>query len=217
MPTLTPPTDDAIAAAAEHLRAGRLAILPTDTVYGICADVRQDVAVRALYGAKGKGSEAPLQLLFAPDAALLDAYAAPNESGRRLIEALGPGGWTVIVPARPGWASPALAGGTTVGVRIPDAPVVHRVVAALSAPLAASSANRHGMPSPTTCAAALAGVGAACAIALDGGPTLAGLDSTVVDCTAAEPVILREGAIDRATIARILGLPTITVRRSIRP
>ena len=130
---------------------------------------------------------------------------------------LGPGGWTIVVPARPGWSSAALAGGSTVGFRIPDSPVVHVVVELLGGPLAASSANRHGGVSPTTCADAVAQVGEFCACAIDAGATPEGLDSTVIDCSTPEVRILREGAIDRLTIARILGLPTIPVLRSVRP
>ena len=211
------PTDESLAHCAQHLAAGRLAILPTDTVYGIVADASNEVAVRALYSAKGKGSEAPLQLLFGPSLQRLSEYATLGGEAERLVTTLGPGGWTIIVPATPGWSSEALAGGRTVGFRIPDSLVVHRVVELLGGPLAASSANRHGGPSPATCADAVAQVGESCACAIDGGETLAGLDSTVVDCAGPEIRILREGAIDRRTIARILGLPSIPVLRSVRP
>jgi len=211
------PSPSAIAACAERLREGQLAILPTDTVYGIVADVRRDAAVRALYSAKGKGADSPLQLLFAPAMVELARFARLNRAAEALMQALGPGGWTIIVPAAQGWTSPALAGGRTVGLRIPDAPVVHAVVHAAGAPLAASSANRHGGPSPTTCAEAVAQIGEHCAIAIDAGPTVAGLDSTIIDCAGSDVRILREGAIDRATVARILGLSDIPVLRSVRP
>ncbi|MBA4180941.1 MAG: threonylcarbamoyl-AMP synthase [Anaerolinea sp.] len=212
-----PSTPANLVACAAHLAAGRLAILPTDTVYGIVADASDERAVRAIYDAKGKGSEAPLQLLFGPSRHQLDRYAALTPVAEALVEALGPGGWTIIVPARTGWSSAALAGGTTVGFRIPGAPVVHRVVELLGGPLAASSANRHGGPSPTTCEEAIGQVGEHCACAIDAGPTREGLDSTVIDCAGDEPRVLREGAIDRLTVARILGLETITVLRSVRP
>ena len=211
-----PSTPEAIAEAADLLRGGALAIVPTDTVYGIVADVRRDDAVRRIYEAKGKGTEAPLQLLFSADPVLVERYARLTRSAEALLQALGPGSWTIITDAAAGWESPALAGGRTVGIRIPAAPVAHGLVDALGAPLAASSANRHGQPSPATCLAAVEQVGDHCAIALDAGEAPAGLDSTVVDCTAAGPRILREGAIDRRTVARILGLSEIPVIRSVR-
>lgn len=190
--------------------------MPTDTVYGVCADIRRDDAVRALYAVKGKGEEAPLQLLFGREAALVERYAYLNEAAARFIAEVGPGPWTVICPARDGWSSPALAGGTTVGVRIPASGPLLDVIDALGAPIAASSANRHGSPSPTDCEAAIAELGEACAVAIDAGPTAAGLDSTVIDLASERPRILREGAIDRLTVARILGVAEIPVLRSVR-
>lgn len=214
----TPATPASIARAAELLRKGRLAIVPTDTVYGIAADIRRDDAVRAISAAKGRGPEIPLQLLFGADASLVETCADLPPAARELLAALGPGGWTLIVPAKDGWDSPALAGGRTAGIRIPAAPVVHALVQALGAPLAASSANRHGEPSPITCTQAVSSLGDACAIALDAGHSTAGIDSTVIDLAGqGAPAILREGAIDRATVARILGLREIPVLRSVRP
>ncbi len=191
--------------------------MPTDTVYGICADARRDDAVVAINDAKGRGHRTPLQLLFAGDPGTIEGWAILSAAAKKLIGALGAGGWTIIMDAAQGWDSPALAGGRTVGIRMPAAPVVEKVVTALGAPLAASSANRHGEPSPVTCLQAIGAIGQACAIALDGGRTEAGLDSTVIDCTAAGPLIVREGAIDRATVARILGVNEIRVLRSVRP
>jgi L-threonylcarbamoyladenylate synthase len=211
-----PVDDDAIREAVRLLGEGHLAILPTDTVYGIVADVRRAEAVSAIPAAKGRDAGMPLQLLFDTDLTRLATYAVLPSTVSRLVEALGPGAWTIIAPAAKGWTSPALGVGRTVGFRIPAAPTVHRVVELLGAPVAASSANRHGQRSSTTCAAAVAEVGEFCAIALDGGPTVAGIDSTVIDCSGDEPAILREGAIDRQTVARILGLSHVPVIRSVR-
>jgi L-threonylcarbamoyladenylate synthase len=214
----TPVSNESIIACADHLGAGELVIVPTDTVYGIAADALNAEAVRSLYRAKGKEFSAPLQLLFSNDPALIARFAVLSTSAARLIEALGPGPWTIITPAAPGWDSPALAGGRTVGIRIPGVDVVQDIVALFGHPLAASSANQHGLPSPTTCLDAVQQLGDACAIALDSGPTLAGLDSTVIDCSDEDALrIVREGAIDRQTVARILGMSDIPVLRSIRP
>jgi L-threonylcarbamoyladenylate synthase len=195
---------------------GELAILPTDTVYGICADVRRDEAVRRISAAKERSEAQPLQLLFGPEGAALERYARLTAAARRLVDALGPGGWTIVTEAADGWESPALAGGRTVGLRIPQATVVQEIVARLGAPLAASSANVHGGASPVTCADAVRQVGEHCSIALDGGPCAAGIDSTVIDCSSDDVRILREGAIDRQVVARILGLNEIHVVRSVR-
>jgi L-threonylcarbamoyladenylate synthase len=214
----TPISSESIAECVEFLAAGELAIVPTDTVYGIAADALNKDAVHSLYRAKGKEFSAPLQLLFSNDAGMIARYAALTPAAATLIEALGPGAWTIITRASPSLDSEALAGGTTVGIRIPGIDVVQDIVALLGRPLAASSGNRHGLASPTTCLDATQQLGDSCAIALDSGPTLAGLDSTVIDCSVAEDLkILREGAIDRQTVARILGMSDIPVLRSVRP
>lgn len=216
MTACRPVDDDAIREAVGLLKRGQLAILPSDTVYGIAADIRHPEAVSSIFAAKDRDTGMPLQLLFDMDLARLAEYAMVDGVASLLVDALGPGAWTIIARSVPGWASPALAGGRTVGFRIPAAPVVHRVVELVGAPLAASSANRHGRPSPTTCIEAIAQVGEFCTIALDGGPCAEGIDSTVIDCSGEEPLILREGAIDRQTVARILGLTDIPVIRSVR-
>lgn len=215
-PIPEPPDESSIARAAAALSAGELVILPTDTVYGIVAAAGVEAAVNAIFTAKQRPPGQPLQLLFSTITRIED-FAELTSSARTIIDALGPGAWTAIVPRAKGWTSPSLAGGDTVGIRIPGHPVVAAVVDAFGAPLAASSANRHGNPSPTTCQEAIADIGDHCAVAIDGGPATEGIDSTVIDCTGDTPTILREGAIDRHTLARILGLLTITVVRSVRP
>lgn len=213
----SPANLETIAACAAVLCAGQPAIVPTDTVYGIAAPALDEAAVIRLYDAKGKERASPLQLLFGPTLEGIAPFATLTAPARKLVDALGPGGWTLIVPAAPGWESVALAGGTTVGVRMPNAPVVHALVEAVGQPLAASSANRHGGASPRTCAEAIAQVGESCGFALDAGPAAAGLDSTIVDCAGDALRIIREGAIDRHQVARILGMSNIPVLRSVRP
>src|SRR5262245_16482417 len=134
---LLAPDPGAVQEAAEALRAGSLAILPTDTVYGITADVRDDAAVRALYTAKRRKPDFPLQLLFGRDPAMLGHFADVTPPARKLVDALGPGGWTIIVPCRDGWDSPALSGGRTVGFRMVPVEVTLDVLDALGGPVAA--------------------------------------------------------------------------------
>lgn len=210
------PEASLIERAVEVLREGELIILPTDTVYGVACDVRDDEAVEALYRAKQRDPSSPLQLLFGRDPALVGQYANLTPAAKALIEVLGPGPWTVIVPAAKGFVSRAMAGGATVGIRMVPVDILLDIVDALGAPLAASSANVAEAPSPTDCDEAKRQIGTFCAMAIDGGPTEHGLDSTVIDLATEPPRILREGAIDRATVARILNLPEITVLRSVR-
>ena len=213
LPAASEPSPHSIARTVAALRDGGLAILATDTVYGVAADIRRDDAVRALYEAKGKDPGEPLQLLFPADPGSLLPYARLSPDAACLVDAVGPGPWTIITPAADGWSSPALAGGETVGVRMPPVATLQAVLAELGAPLAASSANRHGDPSPTTCTQALASLGDHCAVAIDDGPTSHGLDSTVIDCSVTPPRILREGALPASVIAGHLGLDEIEVVR----
>ncbi|MXW27209.1 MAG: threonylcarbamoyl-AMP synthase [Dehalococcoidia bacterium] len=213
VPAASEPSPESIARTVAALRAGGLAIIATDTVYGVAADIRRDDAVRALYEAKRKSADEPLQLLFPADRDALAPYARLSRDAARLIDALGPGPWTIITPAGEGWSSPALAGGATVGVRMPPVATLQAVLAGLGAPVAASSANRHGDASPTTCAQALDSLGPYCAAAIDDGPTSHGLDSSVIDCSVTPPRILREGALPADTIAGHLGLAGIEVVR----
>lgn len=209
-------TDEAISRAVTALAAGKLVILPTDTVYGIAADGRRDVGPLRISAAKGRSEQIPLQLLFANSIDLVGRYAQLSGPAIRLLGTLGAGPWTIVCRAAPQFRAEYLGSERTVGFRIPDAPLIHRIVERIGGPLAASSANHHGQPSPTTCDEAVAQVGGAAALALDGGPTAAGIDSTVIDCSTSDVRILREGAISREEVARILGANEIPVLRSVR-
>ncbi len=209
-----PMTASTIVTAVEQLRIGELVIFPTDTVYGICADVENNAAVQALYEAKGKSYDTPLQLIFDSHHSF-EKYARLERRFSELIRNLDSGGWTLVLPASPGWNSLALAGGKTIGVRSPKVPLLRKLIRTLGRPIVASSANRHGEPSPTTCNDAIKSLGRDCAFALDGGST-AGLDSTVIDCVSDPVRILREGAIPAEQISNLLDLKDIEILHSVR-
>jgi L-threonylcarbamoyladenylate synthase len=115
----------------------------------MAADIRDDDAVRGIYTAKRRSPDFPLQLLFGRDPSLLERFALVNAPARQLVDAFGPGGWTIIVPRREGWESPALSGGATVGFRMVPVAITLDIIDALGAPLAASSANIAEGKSPT--------------------------------------------------------------------
>ncbi|MFQ5381639.1 MAG: L-threonylcarbamoyladenylate synthase [Dehalococcoidia bacterium] len=211
-----PVDDDGISRAVTALGGGRLVILPTDTVYGIAADGRRDKGALRIGVAKGRPAGMPLQLLFAHSIDLVGRYARLSGPAVRLVDALGPGAWTIVTPAAPSFRAAYLGDNQTIGFRIPDMPLVHRIVERIGGPIAASSANLHGQPSPLNCEDAVTQVGASCELALDGGPCPRGRDSTVIDCTSGDVRILREGAIPQQEVARILGREDIPVVRSIR-
>jgi L-threonylcarbamoyladenylate synthase len=190
----------ALARAASELRAGRVVVLPTDTVYGLAALPRVEGATAALFGLKGRTADVPLAVLCAsPDQALgLVAEGAVTAEVGRIAERLWPGPVTLVLPRRPGLGYALGAPEATIGLRCPDQPVV-RALAAEVGPLATTSANRHGEPTPTQAADVAALFGAGVALVLDGGPRVAP-PSTVVDATGSHWRVLRDGTLGLADI-----------------
>jgi L-threonylcarbamoyladenylate synthase len=199
---------EAIAAAAKALRGGALVAFPTETVYGLGADATNSRAVAAIFEAKGRPSFNPLIVHVAtPDAAA--ELGQLTEAGSELARTFWPGPLTVVLRKRDGCpvAELATAGLDTIAVRVPGHPVAQALLNAAGVPIAAPSANRSGHVSPTTAAHVAEDLGDRVAMILDGGAAPIGLESTVVDATGPEPVVLRLGAVAREDIARVLGRP----------
>ncbi len=186
-------------AAVAALAAGGVVAVPTETVYGLAADITQPAAVERIFTVKGRPADHPL-IVHVADFDGLAACAAeiPDVAGR-LVSAFWPGPLTVIVPRRHDVDPQVTGGRDTVGVRMPAHPLTAAVIDRLGAPVAAPSANRFGAVSPTTADHVLADLGPSLDPArdavLDGGPCRVGLESTIVDCTVDPPQILRAGAI----------------------
>jgi L-threonylcarbamoyladenylate synthase len=199
-----PDGEEARAEAVEHLRAGRIVAIPTDTVYGIAADLALPDAIERLFAAKRRPPEKAVAVLLA-DAAQAWTLGVPSAAATLLAERCWPGGLTLVLPVRPDARLPTvLAAGTpTIGVRVPDHPAPRALAAALG-PLPTTSANLSGQPDARDAAEIAAALGDAVALVIDGGPIRGGPGSTVVDCTTDRPTILRSGAIDPARVARIL-------------
>ncbi len=188
-----------LARAANLLRAGELVAFPTDTVYGVAAVLSDPGAIARLYVAKARPPERPIPILLADPADLERVAARVAERVRRLVERFWPGGLTLIVPK--GAAVPVqVSPGPTVAVRVPDLALARQLIEAVGTPLAATSANLSGGPSPRTAGQVLAQLGGRIAAVLDGGPCPGGVPSTILDCTVEPPRLLREGAIPRAEL-----------------
>jgi L-threonylcarbamoyladenylate synthase len=192
--------------ASRALAAGRLVILPTETVYGLAADAGNAKAVAALFEAKGRPRFNPL-IAHVASLAAARRIAELDPRALTLAAAFWPGPLTLVAPARTGGGvcDLARAGLDTVAVRVPAHPLARAVLEAFGAPVAAPSANRSGRPSPTTLADAVAETGAAAAVALDGGPCAVGLESTVVALLDGPPRLLRPGAVTREEIEALIG------------
>jgi L-threonylcarbamoyladenylate synthase len=176
------------------LRAGEPIAFPTDTVYGVGAPARDAMAVLRLYAVKQRPYTQAIPLLIADAADLESVTAASTPLARRLAR-LWPGALTLVLPAAPDLPSELLAGGATVAVRLPDHAWLRGLIRALGGPLAATSANLHGGRDPQTAEEVAAQLGGALPLIADGGPTPGPIPSTIVDCTGAEPRLLRAGAL----------------------
>ena len=201
---LVPDIPAAHAEAVELLRAGGIVAVPTDTVYGIAADMALPDAIERLFAAKGRAPEKAVAVLLA-DAAQAAELGVLSPAASVLAERFWPGGLTLVLPVRHEARLPrVLAGGApTIGVRVPDHPTP-RALAAVLGPLPTTSANRSGEADARDAQEILERLGESLALVLDGGPIRGGPASTVVDCTLEWPSILREGAIPAASIAAAL-------------
>jgi len=194
---------EAVAKAADGVRAGKLVVMPTDTLYGIGADAFSPDAVRALLTAKGRGRDVPPPVLV-PDARTVDGLATDVPAyARALMDEFWPGPLTVVLRAQPSLAWDLGETGGTVALRMPDDPVALALLAEVG-PMAVSSANRHGHPSSRTVVEAASQLGAAVEYYLDGGAVSGGLASTIVDCTREEPVVLRLGALSEEAVMAVV-------------
>jgi L-threonylcarbamoyladenylate synthase len=185
-----------IASAAVLLRAGELVGFPTETVYGLGADACNDAAVAKVFAAKGRPSDHPLIVHVASAAQVAHFAGELPACAKRLIDAFWPGPLSLILPRRTGVASAATGGQASVGLRCPSHPVAQALLTAAHAAgvagVAAPSANRFGRVSPTTAAHVREELGEALFI-LDGGSCEVGIESTIIDCTRGQPVLLRPG------------------------
>src|SRR5262245_36241751 len=200
----------AIEEAGRLLREGALVAFPTETVYGLGADATNARAVASVFAAKGRPRFNPLIV----HVATLEAAAALGhltEAGAQLARAFWPGPLTLVLLKRSGCpvADLATAGLDTVAVRVPAHPVAQALLQAAEVPIAAPSANRSGHVSPTTAEHVAADFatssGDHIAMILEHGTASIGLESTVVDATGADPVVLRLGALAREDISQVLG------------
>ncbi|THJ31647.1 threonylcarbamoyl-AMP synthase [Lampropedia aestuarii] len=208
------PTPDAIAAAVAALQQTQLIGLPTETVYGLAADALQAEAVAKIFERKGRPADHPLIVHVADEAGAAHFAADMPAFAAALMEAFWPGPLTLIVPRRPGVADTAAAGQDTIGLRCPSHPVAQQILRAChdaNPPVwgvAAPSANRFGRVSPTTAAHVAQEFGDDLLV-IDGGPCDVGIESTIVDCSRGQPVLLRPGHIGAAKIAQVTGMQVL--------
>lgn len=193
--------------AVAVLERGGLVAFPTETVYGLGADAADAVAVARIFAVKGRPADHPLIVHVAGTEDLGRYAETVPASALRLTEALWPGPLTVVV-RRADHVSAAAAGGRpTLALRSPGHPMAQALLEAFGRGIAAPSANRFGRVSPTTAADVRADLGGDVDLVLDGGPCEVGVESTIVDCSGDEVVVLRPGGVSVEVLEGVLGAP----------
>lgn len=194
---------------AACIKSGGLAVVPTETVYGLAADAEQPAAVARIFDVKGRPTGHPLIVHIGASESLGDWVTSIPRHAAVLADSCWPGPLTVLLE-RSKRVPDAVTGGLgTVGIRVPAHPATLDVLAKTGSGLAAPSANRHGLVSATSVAHVIDDFGDLLDpdrdVILDGGPSPLGVESTIVDCTVDPPQVLRPGAIPTETIAELIG------------
>jgi L-threonylcarbamoyladenylate synthase len=204
-----------LALLARHLRKGGLVAVPTETVYGLAADATSREACLRIFAAKGRPADDPL-IVHIASLADLGRIAVANPAALKLAKAFWPGPLTIVLPKTSSVPDEATSGLPSVAVRMPAHPLFRRLIRLAGVPLAAPSANPFGYVSPTTAAHVRKSLGSRIRHILDGGPSVIGLESTIVDLrNPLRPALLRPGAITRLQLSRVLGKP-VTLARTAR-
>lgn len=184
-----------VAKAVRVLRDGGLVGLPTETVYGLAADARNESAVRHVFSTKGRPLGHPL-IVHVADVDEARRWSSDwPQAAERLADEFWPGPLTLVVRRHRDVLDAVTGGRDTVALRVPNHPLAISVLRAFGGGLVAPSANLFGKVSPTTAQHVADDLGGAVDYVLDGGPCRIGLESTIVDCSVDPPQILRPGAI----------------------
>jgi L-threonylcarbamoyladenylate synthase len=207
MARIVPATEEWIDVAAEVINSGGLVAFPTETVYGLGANAHNSGAVAKIFDAKGRPSTNPIIVHVGSVDQLRDLCETVPDAAYKLAKRFWPGPMTLVLPKSETVPGIVTAGGSTVGVRVPNHPVALALIKAAGVPIAAPSANRSEEVSPTTAQHVADSLGDAIDLILDGGPCEVGIESTVLDLSSDAPKILRPGSITAAQIEAVLGVP----------
>lgn len=216
----TDEAQSALAKAAQILRNGGLVALPTETVYGLGANALDAAAVARIFEAKQRPSWDPVIVHIAgpteQNPMLRKVATDITDQANRLITAFWPGPLTLLLPRTSAVPAIVTAGRPLVGVRMPGHPVAYELIRQAGVPIAAPSANVFGHISPTTARHVLDDLDGRIDAIIDGGPTLHGVESTVLDTTQTPMMIYRPGAVTLEQITAIVG-PVVVYAHSVVP
>ncbi len=199
-------TREALERAGRILREGGLVGFPTETVYGLGGNALDGAAAKAIFAAKGRPGDNPL-IVHVCDVEQIPPLidGAMPEAAQKLAAAYWPGPMTLIMKKSAAIPMEVSAGLDTVGIRIPSNPDARALIAAAGVPIAAPSGNRSGRPSPTQASHMMEDMDGRIPMILDGGPCAVGLESSVIDCTAFPPRVLRPGGVTPRMVEAVCG------------
>ena len=195
--------DDAVAMAAEDVASGKLIVYPTETVYGIGADIYNEAAVKNLYVVKNRPFDMPLSVAVS-DKAMLERVAVLNENADKLIKAFLPGPLTIIIKKQPDVPDIVTSSSQKVGIRIPDNRFALELIRR-TGPIITTSANLHSHPDAVDVDSAITDFGDAVDTYIDAGRCTIGQPSTIVWLMDKQVEIVRQGAIPADKIKEVLG------------
>ncbi|MHA1303430.1 MAG: L-threonylcarbamoyladenylate synthase [Candidatus Heimdallarchaeaceae archaeon] len=196
--------DRLIEQAVLYLKSGDVIAFPTDTVYGVGANVFDEQAVNKIFEIKQRPRDKPINVLISSMDQLEQLIEGINPLAERLFRLFWPGALTLILLKKDSVPEVVTAGKYTIGVRMPKNPVALKIIEELGSPLAATSANISGKKSPLNAKEVFEQLGGRIPLILDGGETQERVESTILDLSSKKPKILREGGIPSEKLKRVI-------------
>ena len=202
--SLTPQLAELTKKGGEFIASGELVAFPTETVYGLGANALDSTAVAKIYEAKGRPSDNPL-ILHVASVEMAESLVHWSERAELLASKFWPGALSLVLPARDIVPSKTRGGLATAAVRLPANAIALSLIENSALPIAAPSANISGRPSPTEARVVAEEMGDKIPLVIDGGQTVFGVESTVLDITTEKAVLLRAGGVSKEEIEEVIG------------
>ena len=200
-------TDEHLQLAGELIRQGKLVAFPTETVYGLGANAFDEQAVLSTFTAKGRPSDNPLIVHIYDKSQVWQIAREVSPDAQKIIDQIMPTSITIVLPKRANISDAITAGLDTVAIRMPKSAEARRFLEACQVPVTAPSANTSSRPSPTTWQRVAEDMDGKISAILCGEPCQVGIESTVLDLTHDQPLILRPGVVTPEQIESVLGKP----------
>ena len=207
--------NEALELAVTQLRQREVVAVPTETVYGLAANALEVASVEKIFTAKDRPAQNPIIVHVSSESMARDCVVQWPESAGKLANAFWPGPLTLVLPKADSVPDIVVAGGTTVGVRLPSHPFMQQLITACDFPLAAPSANLSNHISPTSAEHVKSQMEGRIPLIVDGGPAQVGIESTVGDLSGDSVRVLRPGMISMEAIKAVLSDGVITAGKDV--